>query len=336
MNWRRRIVRGPAAARGSRTPGGADPARDAQSSTPATTRGDETDAATTSPTARPVTRPARIVAITNQKGGVGKTTTAISVAAALADKGLSVLLVDVDPQGNASTGLELRVEPGVPSTYDVVVDRLDPRDAIVPSEVSGLSLLPSSIDLAGAEVELVAQMNRERRLATALSSIRDDYHVILLDCPPSLGMLTLNALVAADEAVVPIQTEYYALEGVTQLLKTLSLVSEELNTDLHIGGVVLTMYDARTNLSAQVANEIHNHFGDVVYNTVIPRTVRLSEAPSFGQPITLFDPSSRGARAYVRLATEMAGRWDLATTSGDPLDELLGPAPSTIRREART
>lgn len=281
-------------------------------------------------------RSGRIVCITNQKGGVGKTTTAVSVAAALAAKGLRVLLVDVDPQRNASTGLDVRVAAGTPSSYHVMVDRLPPRAAIVASGVAGLDVLPSSIDLAGAEVELVSQLNRERRLSRALEDVRGDYHVILLDCPPSLGILTLNALVAADEAVVPIQTEYYALEGVTQLLTTLELVQDDLNEDLHIGGVVLTMYDARTNLSQQVADEIRAYFGDRTYTTIIPRTVRLSEAPSYGQPITVFDPGSRGARAYERLATEMAVRWGLVAPTNSPLDGLLGPVATGRDKETAT
>jgi chromosome partitioning protein len=272
---------------------------------------------------------ARVVCVTNQKGGVGKTTTAVSCAAALADLGLEVLLVDVDPQGNASTGLDVRVEGDQVATYDVVVDRAPATDAIVETAVPGLHLLPSSLDLAGAEVELVAKLNRERRLAQALTQVRDTYHVILLDCPPSLGILTLNALVAADEALVPIQTEYYALEGVTQLLRTIDLVRADLNEELVIGAVVLTMVDARTNLSRQVADEIRDFFGDTTCRTVIPRTVRLSEAPSFGQPITAFDPSSRGAQAYRRLAAELAGRWDLVPDAADPLDALLGTTTGT-------
>ncbi len=270
-------------------------------------------------------RSARVVAITNQKGGVGKTTTAISLAAALAAQGVSVLLVDLDPQGNASTGLDLRVEAGQASTYQVLIDRLPGREAVVSSAVVNLDVMPSSIDLAGAEVELVAQMNRERRLARAMEDLREDYDVIFLDCPPSLGILTLNALVAADEALVPIQCEYYALEGVSQLLRTIHLVQDDLNAGLHIGGVLMTMFDARTNLSQQVADEIRTFFGDTAYTTIIPRTVRLSEAPSFGQPITVFDPGSRGARAYQRLAREVGQRLGLLEeTDASALDELLG------------
>lgn len=260
--------------------------------------------------------------MTNQKGGVGKTTTAVSVGAALAEMGLRVLLVDLDPQGNASTGLNGRAVQGQASTYDVLVDKEPARDAIVATDVEDLDLLPSSIDLAGAEVELVAQLNRERRLKQALDGVQDTYHVILVDCPPSLGILTLNALVAADEAMVPIQTEYYALEGVTQLLRTLDLVQEDLNPALHIGAVVLTMYDARTNLSKQVADEIRGHFEDATCDTVIPRSVRLSEAPSFGQPITIYDGSSTGAQAYRRLARELAARWSLGDAH-NPLNDLL-------------
>jgi len=273
-----------------------------------------------------------VLAVTNQKGGVGKTTTAISLAAALAARELRVLLVDLDPQGNASTGLDMRVSGDQFSTYHVIVDRVPVVDAIVATDVDGLDLVPSSLDLAGAEVELVAQFNRERRLAKALDEIRDAYDVVLVDCPPSLGILTLNALVAADEALVPIQCEYYALEGVSQLLRTIDLVQADLNHGLHIGGVVLTMFDARTNLSQQVADEIRAFFGATAYTAVIPRTVRLSEAPSFGQPITVFDPSSRGARAYERLAVEVAHRLGFSG-EGDSLDLLLGLTDPTARDE---
>jgi chromosome partitioning protein len=252
-----------------------------------------------------------IACIANQKGGVGKTTTAISLAAGLAKLGARVLVVDLDPQGNASTGLGVRIEEGEPSTYGVLVDGDDLLDAVQETEIPGLSLLPSSLDLAGAEVELVPAFSREHRLERALEGTNERFDIVLVDCPPSLGLLTINALVAADEVLVPIQCEYYALEGLSQLLRTVELVAENLNRRLRVGGVVLTMFDARTNLSQQVVEEVRAYFGDLTYSTVIPRSVRLSEAPSFGQPITLYDPSSRGARAYERLAREVAERLEL-------------------------
>ncbi|MBY5161248.1 AAA family ATPase [Nitriliruptoria bacterium AS10] len=280
--------------------------------------------------------PASVICVTNQKGGVGKTTTAISLGAALAAQGVRTLLVDLDPQGNATTGLGLRVAEGGPSIYRVLAERLPVRDAIESTQVDGLHVVPSSLDLAGAEIELVSTLNRERQLARALGPVRDDYDVVLIDCPPSLGILTLNALVAADEVLVPIQCEYYALEGLSQLIQTIDLVRDDLNPDLHIGGVLMTMYDARTNLSSQVADEVRGFFGETAYTTIIPRTVRLSEAPSYGQPITVYDPSSRGARAYERAARELAhrlGRSDQRPSS--PLDDLLGPPPDGSSTEDR-
>ena len=271
-------------------------------------------------------RRARIVCVANQKGGVGKTTTAISLAAAIAELGAAVLVVDLDPQGNASTGLGVRIEEGEASTYAVLVDGDDLAAAVHATAVEGLSLLPSSLDLAGAEVELVPAFSREHRLARALESSREAYDLILIDCPPSLGLLTINALVAADEVLVPIQCEYYALEGLSQLLRTIDLVAENLNRGLRVGGVALTMFDGRTNLAQQVVQEVRRHFGDLTYETVIPRSVRLSEAPSFGQPITTFDPSSRGARAYQHLAREVAERLRLDVDLPEPttLERLLG------------
>ena len=274
---------------------------------------------------------AAVVCVANQKGGVGKTTTAVSLAAALADLGARVLLVDLDPQGNASTGLGCRIEEGEPSSYGVLVDGAEVVGAVRATDVEGLWLLPSSLDLAGAEVELVPAFSREQRLRRALEAVRDDYDLVLVDCPPSLGLLTINALVAADQVLVPIQCEYYALEGLSQLLRTVQLVGDELNRDLELGGVVLTMYDGRTNLAQQVVDEVRDYFGDRAFETVIPRTVRLSEAPSFGQPITTFDPHSRGSRAYQRLAGELATRLQLPVTppEASPLDRLLArPATS--------
>ena len=271
---------------------------------------------------------ATVVCVANQKGGVGKTTTTVSVAAALAALGARVLVVDLDPQGNATTGLGLRVDQGEASTYQVLVDDLPASDAIRTSDVEGLDVLPSSLDLAGAEVELVPAFSRELRLRRALEDLPSAYDVVFVDCPPSLGLLTINALVAADQVLVPIQCEYYALEGLGQLMRTVRLVGDNLNRDLELGGVVLTMYDGRTNLSQQVVDEVRDYFGDRAYGTIIPRTVRLSEAPSFGQPITVFDPSSRGARAYERLAREMGERLGLALAGAETsaLDRLLGGA----------
>jgi chromosome partitioning protein len=250
----------------------------------------------------------RVVAVANQKGGVGKTTTAVSLGAALAERGLRVLVVDLDPQGNASTGLGLNIRELDHTMYDVLLDGVPIEDCIEPSEVRNLFVAPASLDLAGAEIELVAAMSRELRLRTALQPIRDDYDYILVDCPPSLGLLTLNAFAAVDEVLVPIQCEYYALEGLGQLLRNVDLVRKALNADLHVSTVVLVMYDGRTTLAEDVATDVRAHLGDKVTETVIPRTVRLSEAPSYGQPITTFDPKSRGARSYRRLAEEVAHR----------------------------
>lgn len=278
-----------------------------------------------------------VMAVTNQKGGVGKTTTTVSLGAALASAELDVLVIDLDPQGNATTGLGLRVSQGAPSTYRVIVEQMPLEEAAEPTAVRHLHIVPSSLDLAGAEIELVPQFSRERRLADAVDAVRDQYDVVLIDCPPSLGLLTVNALVASDQVLVPIQCEYYALEGLGQLMRTIDMVRDGLNSRLHLGGVLMTMYDARTNLSQQVVDEVRNHFGDLAYTTVIPRTVRLSEAPSFGQPITEFDPTSRGARSYQRLAQEVARRLGLvagpATVSA--LDALLG-ASSTADSRARS
>jgi chromosome partitioning protein len=281
-----------------------------------------------------VTPSAVTVCIANQKGGVGKTTTAVSLAAGLAVLGARVLVIDLDPQGNASTGLSCRVAEGDPSTYGVLVDGDAVAEAVQPTEVDGLWLLPSSLDLAGAEVELVPAFSRELRLRRALEPVVSGYDIILIDCPPSLGLLTINALVAADQVLVPIQCEYYALEGLSQLMRTVELVSDNLNRDLELGGVVLTMFDGRTNLAQQVVDEVRAYFGDRAYQTVIPRTVRLSEAPSFGQPITTFDPSSRGARSYQRLAREVAERLGLPISHDEAsaLDRLLGEdaRPDTV------
>jgi chromosome partitioning protein len=286
-----------------------------------------------------MTRRASVVCITNQKGGVGKTTTAVSLAAALAHLGAATLLVDLDPQGNATTGVGQRVTEGEESSYTVLVDGHRVSSAVRATEVADLAIVPSSLDLAGAEVELVPAFSREQRLRRALDDARDDYDVILIDCPPSLGLLTINALVAADQVLVPIQCEYYALEGLGQLLRTVQLVGDNLNPQLVLLGVLLTMFDARTNLAQQVVDEVRDYFGPQAFATIIPRTVRLSEAPSFGQPITVFDPSSRGARAYERLAREVAERLSLPVEVPEPsrLDRLRArrdDADETVGRTA--
>ena len=252
---------------------------------------------------------ARIIAIANQKGGVGKSTTAVSLGAALADVGYRVLVVDLDPQGNASTGMGIRHEAREITVYDVVVAEASVDLAIVHTPVERLHAIPSTIDLAGAEIELVSQFSREGRLKKALGEVREGvYDFILLDCPPSLGLLTVNALTAAEELIVPIQCEYYALEGLGQLLRNVSLVQQNINPGLRLSGIVMTMFDPRTKLSEQVVEEVRNYFGDLVYDVIIPRTVRLSEAPGYGQPITVYDPKSKGAECYRELAREVAVR----------------------------
>jgi chromosome partitioning protein len=252
---------------------------------------------------------ARVIAIANQKGGVGKSTTAVSLGAALADIGYRVLVVDLDPQGNASTGMGIRHEAREVTVYDVVVAEAALQDAVVVTPVPRLHAIPSTIDLAGAEIELVSQFSRETRLKRAIEPVREgQYDFIILDCPPSLGLLTVNALTAAEELIVPIQCEYYALEGVGQLLRNVGLVQQNINPDLRLTGIVMTMFDPRTKLSEQVVEEVQRFFGDLVYDVIIPRTVRLSEAPGYGQPITVYDPKSKGAECYRELAREVAVR----------------------------
>ena len=250
----------------------------------------------------------RVTACTNQKGGVGKTTTVINLAAYLALSGTRTLVIDVDPQGNATSGLGIDRRAVAGSTYEALVDRSPMADLVMTTPIDGLDIVPSTPALSGAEVELVGASVRERRLAASLSELNGSYQRILIDCPPSLGLLTLNALTAADGVLIPIQTEYYALEGLSQLVNTIRRVREGLNPRLEIEGVVLTMYDARTNLSAQVASEVRRHMNGTVYDTVVPRSVRLSEAPSHGLPIALYDPASRGASAYRELAGEVTAR----------------------------
>lgn len=253
----------------------------------------------------------RVMCVVNQKGGVGKTTTTVNLASALADGGLRVLVMDLDPQGNASTALGADHAPGTQGTYEVLLDGVPIKDVEVTSpEADGLTVVPATVDLAGAELQLVGMVGREQRLARAIRTHLKtaDVDYILFDCPPSLGLLTLNALVAASEVIIPIQTEYYALEGVSQLMNTIAVVQRELNPDLDLSTVVLTMFDARTKLSAQVAREVRRHFEAQTLNAQIPRSVRIAEAPSYGQTLLQFDPSSAGAKAYWRAAQEIATR----------------------------
>lgn len=250
----------------------------------------------------------RVFAITNQKGGVGKTTTAVNLGAYLAVLGKKVLVLDNDPQGNATSGLGLRKSEIKQCIYDVLISEIPVEAVILPTQVPNLQAVPATIRLAGAEAELVGMMARDQRLRRSIEPVRDRYEYILIDCPPSLGNLTLNALAAADAVMVPIQCEYYALEGLSQLMKTLQLVQKYSNPTLTVEGVILTMYDPRTNLSQQVAEEVRNHFQDRVYDVVIPRNIRLSEAPSHGLPINLYDNRSKGAESYFELAKEVINR----------------------------
>ena len=250
----------------------------------------------------------KVMAIINQKGGVGKSTTAINLSAALGELGKQVLLVDLDPQGNSSSGLGIEKSQVHNCVYDVLLNDVAIEDVIIPDVGEGLDLVPATINLAGAEVELVSEMARENRLKDAVGSLRGKYDYVFIDCPPSLGLLTVNALVAADKLLIPIQCEFYALEGVTKLLDSMKRVKTRLNPTLDIFGVLLTMYDGRTTLSRQVVEEVRSYFGKTVFTTLIPRTVKLSEAPSFGQPITQYDPSGKGAQSYVNLAKEVVQR----------------------------
>jgi chromosome partitioning protein len=249
----------------------------------------------------------RVLAVANQKGGVGKTTTAVNLGAALAELGYRVLVVDLDPQGNATTGLGVNPRNLEHSVYDVIMHDTPIEDCIEPTSLRNLFVVPSTIDLAGAEIELVPTFNRERKLKMAIDRLEGEFDFTLIDCPPSLGLITINGLAAATEVLVPIQCEYYALEGLGQLLRNVNLVKGNLNPALEVSAIVLTMFDARTKLAEQVASEVRKHFGDTVCRAIVPRTVRLSEAPSFGQPIIVFDPSSRGALAYRELAKEVSG-----------------------------
>lgn len=246
----------------------------------------------------------RIIAVSNQKGGVGKTSTCINFAAGLALKGKKVLVADMDAQGNATTGLGISKSELENSIYDVLINEVPAKSAVIKTDVENLFVLPSSIDLAGAEVELVGMKGREKRLAYALSKVKDDYDYIIIDCPPAIGLLTINALAAADGVLIPIQSEYYALEGLSQLVNTIKLVVKSLNPKLTIEGVLITMYDGRALISRQIADEIRKYFGSKVFDTLIPRNIRISEAPSYGKPVMLHDKRCRGTVAYVALVDE--------------------------------
>jgi chromosome partitioning protein len=249
----------------------------------------------------------KIISIANQKGGVGKTTTSINLSTILAKKGKKVLLIDADPQGNATSGLGVDKEVDI-SVYDILVSDAGVKESLQDTMIEGLKVCPSNINLAGAEVELVSMMSREQRLKEKLDEVKKDFDYILIDCPPSLGLITLNSFTASDSVLIPVQCEYYALEGLGQLLNTINLVKKHLNKSLEIEGALLTMYDARTNLSNQVVKEVKKYFGDKVYKTVIPRNVKLSEAPSYGMPISVYDSHSKGAKSYEKFARELLKR----------------------------
>lgn len=250
----------------------------------------------------------KVIAIANQKGGVGKTTTSVNLSAYLGQKKKKVLVIDADPQGNTTSGLGISVSETDLSTYDCLVDDVSLKDAIIKTQYDNLSVCPGAIALAGAEIKMVELKNRTFRLKSKIDEIRDDYDFIIIDCPPSLGLITLNSLCAADSVLIPIQCEYYALEGLSQLTKTIKNVKQTFKTNLKIEGILLTMYDGRTKLSGQVEEEVRKYFGAAVYKTVIPRNVRLSEAPSYGQPIIAFDKNSKGAKCYKSLAAEVINK----------------------------
>jgi len=280
-------------------------------------------------------RKARVVAVANQKGGVGKSTTAVNLGAAIAETGKRVLIIDMDPQGNASTGLGIEPSRRQVGVYQVMSQGVPVLEAIMETAVPGLWAIPSTIDLAGAEIELVGQISRETKLLRALEPVLQSYDFVILDCPPSLGLLTVNALTACDELIVPIQCEYYALEGLGQLLRNVRLVQQNLNPKLRLTGIVMTMFDSRTKLSEQVVAEVKRYFGPRVYDTIIPRTVRLSEAPGFGLPITVYDSQSKGAKAYRDLAKEFLRReaTDLPLPEEEPPSVIAIERPEQMEEE---
>jgi chromosome partitioning protein len=247
----------------------------------------------------------RIISLVNQKGGVGKTTSAVNIAAMLGKKNKKTLLIDLDPQANATSGLGLYENNFTHSVYEAMLGNIDPNHAVYPTAVSNLSIMPSTKDLAGAEIELVSEFNRERFLKTMIDKIKDDFEIIIIDCPPSLGLLTINALTASNEVIIPVQCEYFALEGLARLMQTIDTVKNALNPELSIKGILMTMYDSRLGLSRQVEKEAREHLGPLVFETVIPRNVKLSEAPSFGEPIISYDKKSKGAKAYKNLIKEI-------------------------------
>lgn len=256
-----------------------------------------------------------VIAIANQKGGVGKTTTAVNLAAFLAERGIRCLLADLDPQGNATSHLGIDKRGNHPNIYDLLRGDAAPEQCMARTRQSGLMVIPSSPQLAGIEMELASEPNREARLRIALTNLPQNFDLVLIDCPPGLGLLTINALVAADRVLIPLQCEYFALEGLTQLQETIRLVRRRLNPNLRLWGIVMTMYDGRTNLASQVVREVHAHFSDILFDTLIPRSVRLSEAPSYGLPISDYDPASKAAQAYRRLADEIIQRLALEPAS---------------------
>lgn len=253
----------------------------------------------------------KVIALANQKGGVGKTTSAINLAASLAVLEYKVLIIDADPQANATSGVGFDVRNVTTSIYECIVDDIDPRKIVLNTEIDGLDLIPSHIDLVGAEIEMLNLPNREKVMKVVIEKLRDDYDFILIDCSPSLGLITVNSLTAADSIIIPVQCEYFALEGLGKLLNTIKIIQTRLNTDLEIEGFLLTMYDSRLNLSNQVLEEVRTHFGDMVFETTVSRNIKLSEAPSYGKPVVLYDASSRGSENYMDLAREILQKNDL-------------------------